>query len=88
MCQRAYMSWIVFNRCGVYDPGNVMKRPAAVGRRAPVRNFDLAARWGVRSRHILALARDGGLPHVKLGKYVRFRAESVQRWLDDQEREI
>ena len=49
---------------------------------------DLAARWGVRSRHILALARDGGLPHVKLGKYVRFRAESVQRWLDDQEREI
>jgi excisionase family DNA binding protein len=49
---------------------------------------DLAAQWGVRSKHVLALARDGGLPHVKLGRYTRFRPESVQRWLDEREDEI
>jgi excisionase family DNA binding protein len=46
---------------------------------------DLAACWGVRTKHVYALARDGGLPHVRLGRYVRFRRAAVAAWLDEQD---
>jgi excisionase family DNA binding protein len=46
---------------------------------------ELAARWRVRKSHIYAMAREGDLPHVRLGKYVRFREQAVAAWLDEQE---
>jgi excisionase family DNA binding protein len=46
---------------------------------------DLAARWGVRSQHVYMLAREGDLPHMRVGRYVRFREQSVAAWLDEQE---
>lgn len=46
---------------------------------------DLAAAWGVRTRYIYELARDRGLPCVKLGRYRRFRASAVEAWLTTQE---
>ncbi len=49
---------------------------------------ELAARWNVTVKHVYALARDGDLPCVRLGKYVRFRAAAVTAWLDAQEGKI
>jgi excisionase family DNA binding protein len=46
---------------------------------------DLAAAWGVRTKHVYTLARDGDLPCVRLGRYVRFRQAAVTAWLDEQE---
>ena len=43
-----------------------------------LRARDVAERWGVGHRQVLALARRGDLPRVKLGKYVRFRPEDVE----------
>jgi excisionase family DNA binding protein len=48
---------------------------------------ELAQRFGCRRQHIYALAREGGLPHLKLGKYIRFREHAVAAWLDQQERQ-
>jgi excisionase family DNA binding protein len=45
----------------------------------------VGARWQVRDKHVLALARAGDLPHVRIGKYVRFRMEAIQQWERDQE---
>jgi excisionase family DNA binding protein len=45
----------------------------------------VAALWQVRPKHVYSLARDGGLPHVRLGRYVRFRPAAVARWLREQE---
>lgn len=38
---------------------------------------DLAERWSVPKTHPLRLAREGKLPCVRLGKYVRFRVEDI-----------
>ena len=46
---------------------------------------DLAAAWGVRRKHIYNLVETHGLPCVRLGKYMRFRAAAVQAWMDEQE---
>jgi excisionase family DNA binding protein len=41
----------------------------------------LAERLGVPRSWVYAEARSGRLPHVPLGRYKRFRAESVDEWL-------
>jgi excisionase family DNA binding protein len=46
---------------------------------------DLAAAWGCRRKQVYNLVEQHGLPCVQLGRYKRFRAESVQRWLDERE---
>jgi excisionase family DNA binding protein len=47
---------------------------------------DVAAILGVRSTFVYALARRGELPAVRIGeRYVRFRAEALERWILDQE---
>ncbi len=42
---------------------------------------DLAARFQVRKRRIYDLVRDGGLPHLRVGRTLRFRPREVDRWL-------
>lgn len=39
---------------------------------------DLAARWGVRESHVYRLAREGAIPSVRLGRYVRFRPDAIE----------
>jgi excisionase family DNA binding protein len=46
---------------------------------------ELGQRWQVRAQHVYALARDGDLPHVRIGRYVRFRLESIEVWEAEQE---
>ena len=38
----------------------------------------------VPTSHVYALARAKAIPHVRIGRYVRFDAGDVQRWLDEQ----
>jgi excisionase family DNA binding protein len=42
---------------------------------------DVAALLGVSKAWVYAEVRAGRMPHVKLGRYVRFRRESIEDWL-------
>lgn len=41
---------------------------------------DLAARWGVSKAHVYALTREGVIPAVRIGRYYRYRLDSIERW--------
>ncbi|MGI8902601.1 MAG: helix-turn-helix domain-containing protein [Solirubrobacteraceae bacterium] len=47
----------------------------------------LAARWQVPKSHVYRLAREQVIPVVKLGRYTRFRMDSIERWEIAQGRE-
>jgi excisionase family DNA binding protein len=47
---------------------------------------DVAAMLGVGRDWIYAEARAGRIPHVPLGRYVRFRPEAIDAWLGELER--
>jgi excisionase family DNA binding protein len=40
---------------------------------------------GVTARIVGDMARRGDLPHVRIGKYVRFRREAIVAWVLEQE---
>ena len=42
----------------------------------------LADQWGVPKSHVYRLAREGVLPCVRLGKYVRFDPEEIARFIE------
>lgn len=42
---------------------------------------DVAASLGVSKDWIYAEVRAGRIPHVRLGRNVRFRAESIDEWI-------
>lgn len=42
---------------------------------------DVAVLLGVSKAWVYAEVRAGRMPHVKLGRYVRFRRESIEEWL-------
>lgn len=46
---------------------------------------ELARRWQVRPQHVYTLAREGDLPHVRIGRYVRFRLPAIELWERQQE---
>jgi excisionase family DNA binding protein len=46
---------------------------------------DVAERLGVTKDWVWAQARAGRIPHVKLGRYRRFREEAIEEWLTDLE---
>ena len=50
--------------------------PAARGRLLTA--DDLADRWSVSRDKVYAMARDGHLNSVRVGRYVRFRTEAVE----------
>jgi excisionase family DNA binding protein len=35
---------------------------------------------------VYAQSRRNGLPHVRLGRYVRFRRSAIEQWLDEVQR--
>ncbi len=41
---------------------------------------ELAERWRVPKSHCYRLAREGKVPCVRLGKYVRFQLEAIERF--------
>jgi excisionase family DNA binding protein len=42
----------------------------------------IGAMLGVSERWVAAAAREGRMPHVKLGRYVRFDEADVRAWLE------
>jgi excisionase family DNA binding protein len=47
---------------------------------------EVAELLGVPVRWVRDAARNGLVPHVRLGRYVRFRREAVEAWVTEQER--
>lgn len=47
---------------------------------------DVAAMLGMGKDWVYAEVRANRIPHVKLGRYVRFRAESIEEWIAGLER--
>jgi excisionase family DNA binding protein len=47
---------------------------------------EVAQLIGMRVDYVYALARREEIPHLKFGRTLRFRAESVQEWLRESER--
>ena len=45
----------------------------------------LAARWQISTAAVYRLARSRAIPSVPLGRYVRFRRESIEAWEAAQE---
>jgi excisionase family DNA binding protein len=44
---------------------------------------DLAERWQVTPARVYMLARSGGVPVVKLGRYRRFRLADIERFEEE-----
>ena len=42
---------------------------------------DVAERLGVTKDWVWSQARAGRIPHVRLGRYRRFRQEAIEEWL-------
>ena len=42
---------------------------------------DVAERLGVSKDWVWAQARAGAIPHIRLGRYCRFRAEAIEAWI-------
>jgi excisionase family DNA binding protein len=48
---------------------------------------DVAGMLGMTPGWVYREVRGGRLPHVKLGRYVRFRRSTIEKWLEDREAE-
>jgi excisionase family DNA binding protein len=48
---------------------------------------ELAERLGMKTDWVWAQARAGRIPHVRLGRYRRFRESAVEEWLRELESE-
>jgi excisionase family DNA binding protein len=46
---------------------------------------EIAERLGVKTQWVWAQARAGAIPHVRLGRYRRFRESTIETWLCDLE---
>ena len=46
---------------------------------------EVAECLGVTEDWVCAQARAGRIPHVRLGRYLRFREEALERWLEELE---
>ncbi len=49
---------------------------------------DVADYLGVRTDWVYREVRAGRLPHIRLGRAVRFRRESIEAWIDSRERGV
>ena len=46
---------------------------------------EVAGLLGMRTDFVYALARRGEIPHLRFGRSLRFRAETIERWLEEKE---
>lgn len=44
----------------------------------------LAARWQVPKSQVWRLAREGAVPVVRIGRYMRFRRDAIEQWEEGQ----
>lgn len=44
---------------------------------------EIAERLGVPETWVRESARSGAIPHIRLGRYVRFDLSDVERWLEE-----
>jgi excisionase family DNA binding protein len=61
----------------------------SAGERAPGRLFtaeEIAERLSVPKSWVYAETRAGRIPHVKLGRYYRYRPDAIDQWVADLER--
>lgn len=47
----------------------------------------VAEYWGVHVQTVYTWAREGKIPHYKLGRVLRFRPDEVRAWFDAQRAE-
>ena len=47
---------------------------------------DVAKLIGMRTDFVYRLAREERIPYLRFGRSLRFRAEAITRWLEEQER--
>lgn len=59
-------------------------RPA--GRNRLLTASDVAELLAVPERWVREHTRGGLIPHVRLGRYVRYREDAVVKWIDEHER--
>lgn len=48
---------------------------------------EIAERLGVKTQWVWAQARAGRMPHIRLGRYRRFRESAVEAWICELEAE-
>lgn len=46
---------------------------------------EVAAFLAVKESWVREATRDGRLPHLRLGRYRRYRLEDIERWLSEQQ---
>jgi excisionase family DNA binding protein len=46
---------------------------------------EVATLLGVKASWVREACRDGRLPHVRVGRYLRFRLERIYEWIEEQE---
>jgi excisionase family DNA binding protein len=46
---------------------------------------EVAEILGVKKSWVREACRDGRLPHVRVGRYLRFRLERIYEWIEEQE---
>ena len=55
-------------------------------RRALLTPDEVAEMLRVARKTVIVMARDGRIPSLRVGRFVRFDAAEVERWLSDQRR--
>jgi excisionase family DNA binding protein len=46
---------------------------------------EIAERLGMKTQWVWAQARAGQIPHIRLGRYCRFRESAIEAWLQELE---
>lgn len=63
---------------------SIIDHPAASSRMPPLLDAEQAgALLSVQPSWLWAAARRGEIPHVKVGRYIRFREKDLLDWIDD-----
>lgn len=44
----------------------------------------LARAWEISSRKLWSLTASGEIPHIRIGRCVRYPVDDLQRWIDEQ----
>jgi predicted DNA-binding transcriptional regulator AlpA len=62
-----------------------IEEPASTGARL-IRAEDVASQIGMTAEWVYGQTRKGLIPHVRLGRFYRYRPASIEAWLQEIER--
>jgi excisionase family DNA binding protein len=77
---------MTIDHADIQDASEHVRRTASAA--SPARLLeaeDVAGLLGMTTDWVYREVRAGRLPHIRLGRYVRFRRESIDAWLDARE---